>query len=665
MSRLQQFSLFGSSYRLTVTPIDLICMVLLAVGSFGLYAVTAVPGPFDGDSGEFQYMPRLLGLPHPTGYPLYLLLGWLWSWLPVGTMAFRLNLFSAFWAMLTLLLLFMIGRMLALPRVAALCGAVALGLVAPFWQYAGLAAVYTLHTALLAAALLFWLHWSAGLRNKAANTNKRFWLAAFLTGLSLTNHPTAAFMVPTTLLFLFSHWPLLGMKRITAQKIRTTLLGALFFALPGALYLYVPIRLWMIGAGSERFGLQESIAKGWVAPFLNPSSFNVIEYMTGRGLLNDYGIEAHLLWTRLPELLIELFGLPLMIISVIGFVMWLWQRPRSWLLLFALFLPAAAYAITYDAQFTERNQIAHLEGHLMPALLVIALWIAQGINSLITILSLVMKRATLLNRLVPLLGLVALISMPTIGLQPWNQELPTAKDAQQSRSIRAYWTEVLAYPLESDAALTGHWGDLTAFWYFQHGEGLRPDLWAIFPPNLPQIERWINESDRALYLAGPLLDWSSDLSQTYHLTPWGILVRVAPRDNPPTFPPLHDKNALFGNQLQLNGYTTTSPAPKRTQLWLAWHTIAPTSRDLSVSVRLHAPDDTMLLQKDGRLASLWYPDGTMPAEQPLLSVFDLALPDELPPDTTVRIVVYDPNTIVPLLTSEGQDVFELGRFEIE
>jgi len=647
-------------------PLDFMCVLLLAVGSFGLYAVTAVPGPFDGDSGEFQYMPRLLGLPHPTGYPLYLLLGWLWSWLPLGTMAFRLNLFSAFWAMLTLLLLFMIGRMLAFQPVAALSGAITLGLVAPFWQYAGLAAVYTLHTALLAAALLFWLHWSTGLQNKAANTNKRFCMATFCTGLSLTNHPTAAFMIPATLLFLLAHWPFwFGMKRITQQKVRTTLLGALFFTLPGALYLYVPIRLWMIGPGSQRFGLQESIAKGWIAPFLDPSLFNVVEYITGRGLLNDYGIEAHLLWTRLPELLIELFGLPLMIISAIGLVGWLWQRPRSWLLLLALFLPAAAYAITYDAQFTERNQIAHLEGHLMPALLVVALWIAQGINSLMAILSPVVKRATLLHGLAPLLGLATLISMPTISLQPWNQELPTAKDAQQSRSIRAYWTEVLAYPLESEAALTGHWGDLTAFWYFQHGEGLRPDLWAIFPPNLPQIERWINESGRALYLAGPLLDWSSDLSQKYHLTPWGILVRIAPRDNPPTFPPLHDQNALFGNQLQLNGYTTTSPAPNRTQLWLAWHTIAPTSRDLSVSVRLHAPDGTMLLQHDGRLASLWYPDGTMPAEQPLLSVFDLELPDELPPDTVVRIVVYDPNTIVPLLTSEGQDVFELGRLEIE
>ena len=648
-----------------MTPVDLVCLLLLAVGSFGLYAATAVPGPFDGDSGEFQYMPRLLGLPHPTGYPLYLLLGWLWSWLPLGTMAFRLNLFSAFWAMSTLLFLFLIGRTLAFHPVAALSGAITLGLVAPFWQYAGLAAVYTLHTALLAAALLLWLHWSIGLRNAVTNTNQRFCMAAFCTGLSLTNHPTAAFLVPATLLFLLAHWPWLEMKHITRQTLRPALLGAFFFALPGTLYLYVPIRLWMIGLGSERFGLQESIAKGWIAPFLDGSSFGVLEYITGRGLLNNYGIEVHLLWTRLPELLVELFGLPLMLIGLIGFVAWLWQRPRSWLLLLALFLPASAYAITYDAQFTERNQIAHLEGHLMPALLVVALWVAQGINSLLTISSrmMKMKRASFLHALTPLLGLVTLISMPTIDLQSWNYEVPTAKDAQQSRSIRAYWTEVLAYPLESEAALTGHWGDLTAFWYFQHGEGLRPDLWAIFPPNRPQIEGWVNESSRALYLAGPLLDWSTDLSQQYNLTPWGILVRIAPLDNPPTFPPLHAKSALFGNQLQLNGYTTTSPAPNRTQLWLAWHTIAPTSRDLSVSVRLHAPDGTMLLQKDGRLASLWYPDGTMPAEQPLLSVFDLELPEELPPETVVRIVVYDPNTIVPLLTSEGQDVFELGQFE--
>ena len=241
MSR-SQFLLSRWPRRFAVEPLDLICVVLLAVGSFGLYAVTAVPGPFDGDSGEFQYMPRLLGLPHPTGYPIYLLLGWLWSWLPLGTMAFRLNLFSAFWATVTLLLLFAIARAQGFQQVAALGGGIALGLVPPFWRYAGLAAVYTLHTALMAGALLSWLYWSAAHRNATAgvvrrsgtrSAKKRLWMAAFLTGLALTNHPTAAFLVPAALLFLLSHWQSLRTKRITRHDVRDGLLTVAFFALPG------------------------------------------------------------------------------------------------------------------------------------------------------------------------------------------------------------------------------------------------------------------------------------------------------------------------------------------------------------------------------------------------------------------------------------------------
>jgi hypothetical protein len=167
--------------------IDLACALLLMLGGFALYAATAVPGPLDGDQGELQYMPRLLGLPHPTGYPLYLLLGWLWSWLPLGTLAFRLNLFSAFWGALTLALLFYLARQQGIKLLAALIGALAIALAPAFWRYSGLAAVYTLHTALLAAALGCWSCWEVA---SARSDTKWLYAAAFFTGLSLTNHPT-------------------------------------------------------------------------------------------------------------------------------------------------------------------------------------------------------------------------------------------------------------------------------------------------------------------------------------------------------------------------------------------------------------------------------------------------------------------------------------------
>ena len=65
---------------------------------FGIYALTAAPSIavlFD-DSLEFQLVLPTFGIAHPTGYPLYTLLGGLWNLLlPVGNWAWRANLFSA------------------------------------------------------------------------------------------------------------------------------------------------------------------------------------------------------------------------------------------------------------------------------------------------------------------------------------------------------------------------------------------------------------------------------------------------------------------------------------------------------------------------------------------------------------------------------------------
>ena len=55
-------------------------LALAAGGLAGLvYWRMAAPGVLAGDSGELQAAAWLAGLSHPTGYPLYLILGWLWS----------------------------------------------------------------------------------------------------------------------------------------------------------------------------------------------------------------------------------------------------------------------------------------------------------------------------------------------------------------------------------------------------------------------------------------------------------------------------------------------------------------------------------------------------------------------------------------------------------
>jgi len=86
---------------------------------FALYALTAAPSIavlFD-DSLEFQLVLPTLGIAHPTGYPLYTLLGGLWNLLlPAGNWAWRINLLSALAGAAAVALVFVVARRLITPH---------------------------------------------------------------------------------------------------------------------------------------------------------------------------------------------------------------------------------------------------------------------------------------------------------------------------------------------------------------------------------------------------------------------------------------------------------------------------------------------------------------------------------------------------------------------
>ena len=137
---------------------------LLAIAVFltlgGVYAATLLPG-LGGteDTAKFQYVGPALGTPHDPGYPLYMIASWAASKLPVGTLAYRINLLSAFWGAAAAAFVFLIMRRLAVPRGLAFAVAVGLGLGRGFWEHSTYAEVYTQASACAAAALLALLAW--------------------------------------------------------------------------------------------------------------------------------------------------------------------------------------------------------------------------------------------------------------------------------------------------------------------------------------------------------------------------------------------------------------------------------------------------------------------------------------------------------------------------
>jgi hypothetical protein len=174
----------------------------VAVGglSLALYVRTLAPGLLPGDSGELQTLSALLGNTHPTGYPVYLLVGKLFTWLPVGDVAYRVNLLSAVTAALAVAWVYLAVRLLVGHRLPALVGAIALAVSPTFWSQAVIAEVYTPGAACLVAVLVCLLAWDT-------YRNPRFlFLAGVLGGLSLGVHLTVALLAPAVGVFLLLSW---------------------------------------------------------------------------------------------------------------------------------------------------------------------------------------------------------------------------------------------------------------------------------------------------------------------------------------------------------------------------------------------------------------------------------------------------------------------------
>jgi len=126
----------------------LICFL----GTLLLYIRTLAPSLLFGDSAEFQTLAYTLGIGHPTGYPVYTLLAKVFTFFPIRDIAYRVNLFSAFCAALTIALVYLSIRKLDAGIVPAIFGAVSLGLTPLFWKHASIAEIYAPSVACLAFA---------------------------------------------------------------------------------------------------------------------------------------------------------------------------------------------------------------------------------------------------------------------------------------------------------------------------------------------------------------------------------------------------------------------------------------------------------------------------------------------------------------------------------
>jgi len=206
---------------------DYLASIILSTLTLVVYAFTAAPGVTMGDSGDFIMGVLTLGIVHPPGYPLYTLLGHLFSLLPFGDPAFRVNLFSALWGSLCLGILFLILRMLSIERIHAIFATLFLGFTTVFWSKTGVAEVYSFNGFLI-ACIFFWI-----LSYNRDKKKIQLYLIFLTTGLALSNHYPLVILSGVGLLFLLDRRDL---------KIGDYFKGLLFLGLGLTPYLYLFIQ---------------------------------------------------------------------------------------------------------------------------------------------------------------------------------------------------------------------------------------------------------------------------------------------------------------------------------------------------------------------------------------------------------------------------------------
>ena len=207
-------------------------LIPCGVGATALfvYVQTLLPSIGWGDIARFQYLAQIWGIPHRFGYPLYIAISRLFGYLPLGDVAYRINLMSAVFAALAAVMVYFLVMRLANDWVAGVSAALAFAFSRAHWGQAVVAEVYSLNAFLIGAVLLSFLSWYQ---------TRKLWLLYFSVGLyalSFGNHMTVVTLLPAVVYLIVAtdYRVLLDPKKL-AILAGLVLLGA-------SQYLYVILR---------------------------------------------------------------------------------------------------------------------------------------------------------------------------------------------------------------------------------------------------------------------------------------------------------------------------------------------------------------------------------------------------------------------------------------
>lgn len=451
-------------------PRSLFPALLLGLTAFVAYRLTAAPYVLPGDAGEFQFTVPLAGVSHPTGYPLYHLLGWVWGWLYRGNPAQGANHFSALWGGVAVGLFYLLAYE-ALKQLTAhlrwqrgagwLAGLTTVVFAAnpTLWAQATQAEVYTLGAAFVAALLGATLAVGGSRLREGRGPSARLVgvTLALLLGLALTHHLTIVLLLPGIILYLI-------LVRPDALAGRRLLELTPWLLVPLLLYAYMPLR-----APASPW-LHPVLAPGVALDLFDESLTGLLRFVFGVGFAPSLQSPAAAL-AQIPQAAQAFLvhfgwgGLALIVLGVIALA--LEEQLAALALTGVSFLCFTVFNLFYG--------IKDIAAFYIPPYLIATLWLGLGLAYIVELATRV-TNTRWRNYLLPVAA--AILILPYLLFMGHRSEF----DRSRAYETAVRWHEILALPLPGDAILVSNDRDeITPLLYYQHVEGRAPEMSGVFP----------------------------------------------------------------------------------------------------------------------------------------------------------------------------------------
>jgi hypothetical protein len=467
-----------------------VAAVGVGVLALGLCIWRLMPGVGFWDTAEFQMVGPVMGTAHPTGYPTYVLLGWLASVVlaPLGEASLRMNVLSA--------ILVAVGAGFTTDLARRLSGSIAFGVAAGVgtaltpivWAIGTHADPHALHFAFVAIILWLLVRWEEVRRGgpvgdagtaredrQDRRADRLLLLAAVVVGLSVGNHSLTLLLGPPIALFVLAVEPgVFRRPRFIAASIAA-------FAIPTVL-----VRFEMV------------LRAGWFrAPFVyaDPSTWSGFWYVTLGQQFHSWLTDPLAGWSERTLALIDRtvgqFG-DLSPLIVLAFAVTLVRRPRYALL--------SGTAVVLTIFFNSVYPDGAIDRYYIGPALIAWTWLAVLGGTVIEVIgnavvetwpdaSVRLRQGWRVGATIVVVGLLLWPTAATFGSRAESVDDSTDVAAQR-------WTDEVLGILQPNAVVVSWWSYSTPLWYATIVDHRRPDITIVDDRN--RLDQNLGELDQVI-----------------------------------------------------------------------------------------------------------------------------------------------------------------------